>query len=130
MGKYGGTEQGSVITGNRPLRAISSQVTAFDVTTKTSDHKSANSIMTFSEYSRVVSAPGKVFLAGGYLVLDRAYTALVFGLDARIHVRIQKASSTVEQIVVNSPQFKHSKWIYEYSQSHSRECIGITENRT
>ena len=36
-----------------------------------------------------VSAPGKVFLAGGYLVLDRAYTGLIFGLDARIHVIVE-----------------------------------------
>ena len=29
-----------------------------------------------------VSAPGKVLLAGGYLVLDRKYTGLVFELSA------------------------------------------------
>ena len=35
------------------------------------------------------SAPGKVLLTGGYLVLDRDYTGLVFGLDARIHVHVK-----------------------------------------
>lgn len=37
-----------------------------------------------------VSAPGKVLLTGGYLVLDRAYTGGVFALDARIHVVVQQ----------------------------------------
>ncbi|PGH26877.1 phosphomevalonate kinase [Polytolypa hystricis UAMH7299] len=37
-----------------------------------------------------VSAPGKVLLTGGYLVLDRKYTGTVFALDARIHVVIQQ----------------------------------------
>lgn len=39
-----------------------------------------------------VSAPGKVLLTGGYLVLDRAYTGTVFALDARIHVIVQQLS--------------------------------------
>jgi phosphomevalonate kinase len=37
-----------------------------------------------------VSAPGKVLLTGGYLVLDRAYTGGVYALDARIHVVVQQ----------------------------------------
>lgn len=37
-----------------------------------------------------LSAPGKVLLTGGYLVLDRAYTGTVFALDARIHVLVQQ----------------------------------------
>ncbi|KAL1962883.1 hypothetical protein VTN77DRAFT_9061 [Rasamsonia byssochlamydoides] len=37
-----------------------------------------------------VSAPGKVLLTGGYLVLDRDYTGTVFALDARIHVIVQQ----------------------------------------
>jgi phosphomevalonate kinase len=66
-----------------------------------------------------VSAPGKVLLAGGYLVLDRAYTALVFGLSARIHVlvRDREASSTEtsrQEIVVKSPQFLDASWTYSY----------------
>lgn len=65
-----------------------------------------------------VSAPGKVFLAGGYLVLDRAYTALVFGLDARIHAHIAPVKTTagvhLEEIVVRSPQFEEAVWEYGY----------------
>ncbi|OAX83104.1 phosphomevalonate kinase [Emergomyces africanus] len=37
-----------------------------------------------------VSAPGKVLLTGGYLVLDRQYTGTVFALDARIHVVVRQ----------------------------------------
>ncbi|KAL5349072.1 phosphomevalonate kinase [Pseudogymnoascus australis] len=67
-----------------------------------------------------VSAPGKVLLAGGYLVLDRAYTGLVFGLSARIHVIVQDAATTTTSegegaeplIVVRSPQFVDAEWRY------------------
>jgi phosphomevalonate kinase len=38
----------------------------------------------------IVSAPGKVLLTGGYLVLDRNYSGTVFALDARIHVLVQQ----------------------------------------
>jgi len=65
-----------------------------------------------------VSAPGKVLLAGGYLVLDRAYTGLVFGLDARIHVIVSHARNPAGgeapfDIVVTSPQFKDAIWVYK-----------------
>jgi phosphomevalonate kinase len=62
-----------------------------------------------------VSAPGKVLLAGGYLVLDRAYTGLVFGLSARIHVVVQDAvDHEANEIVVQSPQFREAEWRYAY----------------
>jgi phosphomevalonate kinase len=69
-----------------------------------------------------VSAPGKVLLAGGYLVLDRAYQGLVFGLDARIHVCVQvpKTSDTnalQQKIVVQSPQFQKAHWVYSHIAS-------------
>ncbi|KFZ17430.1 hypothetical protein V501_01719, partial [Pseudogymnoascus sp. VKM F-4519 (FW-2642)] len=62
-----------------------------------------------------VSAPGKVLLAGGYLVLDRAYTGLVFGLSARIHVIVKEAvtaEGAEPVIVVKSPQFVEAEWRY------------------
>ena len=37
-----------------------------------------------------VSAPGKVLLTGGYLVLDRDYSGCVYALDARIHAIVQQ----------------------------------------
>jgi phosphomevalonate kinase len=70
-----------------------------------------------------ISAPGKVLLAGGYLVLDRAYTGYVFGLSARIHVVVKDKDSvsgiagaeTENEIVVRSPQFLEAEWRYRYT---------------
>lgn len=68
-----------------------------------------------------VSCPAKVFVAGGYLVLDRAHTALVFGLDARIHAIVEPLKTTagvsISEIVVTSPQFRDAIWEYGY-RSH------------
>lgn len=69
-----------------------------------------------------VSAPGKVLLAGGYLVLDRAYSGLVFGLSARIHV--VSAAPTADHppgtITVRSPQFAHATWTYAIAPNEDR----------
>lgn len=82
----------------------------------------------------VVSAPGKVLLAGGYLVLDREFTGLVFGLSARIHVYVQplKASSGVslEEIIVTSPQFREARWEYGYRVAENRGGIEVTQLTT
>ncbi|KAJ5246706.1 hypothetical protein N7468_001689 [Penicillium chermesinum] len=84
-----------------------------------------------------LSAPGKVLLTGGYLVLDRNYTGTVFALDARIHIVVQQlrrgarggtegkaapseaqSGSAAEEgegkdtIVVRSPQFVDAIWEY------------------
>ncbi|KAK5014454.1 phosphomevalonate kinase, partial [Cryomyces antarcticus] len=74
---------------------------------------------------KTVSAPGKVLLTGGYLVLDRDYTGLVFGLDARIHVHVKPLSTssgvTLSEIIVKSPQFVAATWDYGYRLA---ECDG------
>lgn len=79
------------------------------------------------------SAPGKVLLAGGYLVLDRAYTGLVFGLDARIHVHVQPLPTTpgvsLSEIIVRSPQFRDALWEYSYRQTEEDGGISITQLR-
>ena len=92
--------------------------------------------------STALSAPGKVLLTGGYLVLDRNYTGTVIALDARIHVIVQQLkrghrrgasfcsvkggpdTETVEDgsavddkekedvVVVRSPQFVNAIWEY------------------
>ena len=61
-----------------------------------------------------VSAPGKVLLTGGFLVLDRQHTGLVFGLNARIHVAIEDRTQAKEPqlIEVQSPQFLEAVWKY------------------
>jgi phosphomevalonate kinase len=75
-----------------------------------------------SESVVAVSAPGKVLFAGGYLVLDRQHTGLVFGLDARIHIHARWCPShnpAENHIVVASPQFD-AKWTYGFSATDGR----------
>ncbi|KAG4428342.1 hypothetical protein IFR05_016176 [Cadophora sp. M221] len=87
--------------------------------------------MSSNPASTAVSAPGKVLLAGGYLVLDRAYTGLVFGLSARIHVIVQdiESSSGVElsEIVVQSPQFREATWNYGYRLAENQGGVEVTQ---
>ncbi|GME79447.1 unnamed protein product [Ambrosiozyma monospora] len=63
--------------------------------------------------TRIFSAPGKAFLAGGYLVLDASYEAFVVALSSRMHAAtsVQKANDTTT-ITVKSPQFKEGEWSF------------------
>lgn len=71
---------------------------------------SAPSTMT----TNAVSAPGKVLLAGGYLVLDRTHTGLSFGLSARIHVHAAAGhDATGKRVIVRSPQFQNAAWDFD-----------------
>lgn len=78
-----------------------------------------------------VSAPGKVLLAGGYLVTDRDYTGLVFGLDARINVVAQRIPTSqgvqLTEIVVESPQFVGGSWRYGYHLAPDDGGITVTQ---
>lgn len=78
-----------------------------------------------------VSAPGKVLLAGGYLVLDRDYSSLVFGLSARISVVAREISTSagvqLQEIVVTSPQFQDSQWRYGYHLTADGGGIKVTQ---
>ncbi|CAJ2512235.1 Uu.00g052500.m01.CDS01 [Anthostomella pinea] len=78
-----------------------------------------------------VSAPGKVLLAGGYLVLDREYTGLVYGLSARISVIAQEIKTSpgiqLTEIVVNSPQFLEAQWRYGYHLAPDDGGIKVTQ---
>jgi phosphomevalonate kinase len=80
---------------------------------------------------KAVSAPGKVLVAGGYLVLDRNFTGLVFGLDARIHVEIEpirtKSGVTLSEIIVRSPQFREAAWEYGYRLTEADGGIAVTQ---
>ena len=67
--------------------------------------------------STTVSSPGKVLLAGGYLVLDQAYTGLVLGLSARIYVTVEDGCPIIDDapapfVYVRSPQFGTTAWLY------------------
>lgn len=78
-----------------------------------------------------VSAPGKVLLAGGYLVLDREYTGLVFGLSARVNVVAAEITTVagvqLREIVVKSPQFVGAGWRYGFHLSGEDGGIAVTE---
>lgn len=80
-----------------------------------------------------VSAPGKVLLAGGYLVLDREYTGLVFGLNARIHVHIRplitSSGVSLEEIIVRSPQFRKAIWGYGYRLAENDGGVQVFQLR-
>jgi len=80
-----------------------------------------------------VSAPGKVLLAGGYLVLDRRYTGLVFGLDARIHVHVAPLTTSrgvaLEELIVRSPQFREARWEYGYRAVEADGGVRVTQLR-
>jgi hypothetical protein len=77
------------------------------------------------------SCPAKVLVAGGYLVLDRKYTALVFGLDARIHTVVKpismRAGVTISEITVKSPQFNEAIWEYGYRSQFQDAGISVTQ---
>ncbi|KAI9276698.1 ribosomal protein S5 domain 2-type protein [Phascolomyces articulosus] len=61
----------------------------------------------------VVSAPGKVLMTGGYLVLDQAYRGLVVGTTARFYTVIQSTQDERGLIQVRSPQFDtDANWSY------------------
>lgn len=78
----------------------------------------------------LTSSPGKVLLAGGYLVLSPAYPGLVVGTDSRFYalVRGKDAGSTPgpssgsasagvsasPTITIHSPQFLHASWSFHY----------------
>ncbi|ODV89343.1 hypothetical protein CANCADRAFT_138593 [Tortispora caseinolytica NRRL Y-17796] len=60
------------------------------------------------------SAPGKVLLVGGYLVLDRAYCGYVLSLSARMYCKLE--ASDQEEIRVRSPQFLDAEWTFKVTE--------------
>lgn len=65
-----------------------------------------------SSTTTIVSAPGKVLAAGGYLVLDQQYPGVVISTSSRFYTVIQSSSGSANQIVVRSPQFLQAEWRY------------------
>lgn len=78
-----------------------------------------------------VSAPGKVVLAGGYLVLDQAHKALVLGLSARINVVAATIYNGpvphVSEIFVTSPQFLNAEWRYGFQFGSDDAGVTVTQ---
>lgn len=76
----------------------------------------------------VVSAPGKVLLAGGYLVLDPKYAGLVVSTSSRFYTIVRAGTGNPNEIHVSSPQFKSAIWNYSVDVSGSR--VGVTDNQS
>ncbi len=67
----------------------------------------------------VISSPGKVLLAGGYLVLDPKYSGIVVSTSSRFYTVVSdgvrngaRGTQTPIQIRVRSPQFVGATWVY------------------
>ncbi|KAJ7188251.1 phosphomevalonate kinase [Mycena filopes] len=60
----------------------------------------------------IVSSPGKVLIAGGYLVLDQTYTGVVVSTSSRFYTVVQNSSGQDCMITVRSPQFSSATWTY------------------
>lgn len=74
-------------------------------------------------YTTIVSAPGKVLMAGGYLVLDRQYSGLVVATSSRFYCAVKtdtrsEASVDSATITVRAGQFPkdNSTWSYRVSR--------------
>ena len=68
----------------------------------------------------IVSAPGKVLVAGGYLVLDQKYSGIVVSTSSRFYTVIQHPEgpkSKEGSICVKSPQFDGAEWLYAVDES-------------
>ncbi|KAJ3735703.1 phosphomevalonate kinase [Lentinula guzmanii] len=77
----------------------------------------------------VVSAPGKVLIAGGYLVLDPAYPGIVISTSSRFYTVIRPLTpSTTNTIQVRSPQFNASTWKYTLASDPSPKVDAHAEN--
>lgn len=75
-----------------------------------------------------VSAPGKILLTGGYLVLERPNPGWVVAANQRFYTTVETGpASNTNLIVVHSPQF-HSKWIYEYDPTTSSIQPALTNS--
>ncbi|KAJ2453469.1 phosphomevalonate kinase [Coemansia sp. RSA 2336] len=81
---------------------------------------------TAAEFTTLASAPGKVLIAGGYLVLDRKHTGLVVGTDSCLYAAVQSQAVDVSNaaftfgdadipLVVLSPQFESAWWKYSFN---------------
>ncbi|KAJ7703185.1 ribosomal protein S5 domain 2-type protein [Mycena rosella] len=73
----------------------------------------------------VVSSPGKVLIAGGYLVLDRAYAGVVVSTSSRFYTVIQNSETTGNELItVRSPQFLNATWVYSVKLE---PCVSVED---
>ncbi|KAG6915782.1 hypothetical protein DXG01_009820 [Tephrocybe rancida] len=77
-------------------------------------------------HTTVVSAPGKVLVSGGYLVLDPKYSGTVVSTSSRFYTVIREdASISANTIRVRSPQFSMATW--EYAALTSSTAVSVED---
>ncbi|CAD6886165.1 unnamed protein product [Tilletia controversa] len=97
--------------------------------------------MTSSSRHTLVSAPGKVLLAGGYLVLDPAYPGVVIATSSRFYSLVQPLSNESRSslnngsessplIRVRSHQFVGAEWVYYVRNSSAQEQASFVLTQT
>jgi len=74
----------------------------------------------------IVSAPGKVLLAGGYLVLDPAYSGLVVATSSRFYCVVRPTSSSTSGITVRAGQFPSESSIWSYTLNPVDSGLDVT----
>ncbi|TPX36951.1 hypothetical protein SmJEL517_g00955 [Synchytrium microbalum] len=95
------------------------------------DHLESEASVVRMDTTTVMSAPGKVLVAGGYLVLDRAYSGLVVATSSRFYCSIQPLShssrSSNNLIIVKSPQFLDGYWEYQVENGFNLRPISSNQ---
>ncbi|KAF8906532.1 ribosomal protein S5 domain 2-type protein [Gymnopilus junonius] len=77
----------------------------------------------------VISAPGKVLVAGGYLVLDPAYSGVVVSTSSRFYTAVRDQGSLKPTTIrVRSPQFIDATWSYSATISPNVQVKPAEEN--
>ena len=80
--------------------------------------------MSYQQEPTVVSASGKVLLAGGYLVLDQKYSGVVVSTSSRFYTMVEStASGKAGMIVVRSPQFVDAEWAYRVAIENGQPVV-------
>lgn len=86
-------------------------------------------LTTYRMASTVVSCPGKVLFAGGYLVLDRAHKGFVVSTPSRFYTVVQEQPASTQdgpagsaggqgfEVRVVSPQFDDGEWSYRATRT-------------
>lgn len=75
----------------------------------------------------VVSASGKVLIAGGYLVLDPAYSGVVVSASSRFYTVIADERSLGSNCIqVRSPQFNDATW--KYTVAVNDKAVNVEEH--
>ncbi|KAH9485393.1 Phosphomevalonate kinase, peroxisomal [Psilocybe cubensis] len=77
----------------------------------------------------IISAPGKVLIAGGYLVLDPAFSGVVVSTSSRFYTAIRDNSALKPSTLrVRSPQFRNATWSYDAALEPSVKVEAAAEN--